>query len=224
MRVACLDCETRFDIPEDKIDPNGQKVECCRCGLVFGIRPLKAIAIPAEAETGKGRRFGAVFYLLLLLLLGLAALVAIKPSYLKVITPSGFAKFTSSFAGKTELSTLGTPNGAYLKRPDGKTLFIISGFITNNSGKPVGCPKISAAALGENNTPLASATTWCGNLIDSVKLEEMDPLSIVAELEKPQGDLYIEPGGQAPFLAVIPNPPKGIEQFEVKVLKPGEEN
>ncbi|TAL17021.1 DUF3426 domain-containing protein [bacterium] len=224
MRVACLDCETRFDIPEDKIDPGGQKVECCRCGLVFGIRPLKEMVIPPEAGAVSGRRFGAVFYVLLLLLLGLAALVIVKPSYLKVITPSGFAKFTSSFAGKAGLATLGVPNGAYFTRPDGKTLFIISGFVTNNSSKPLSCPKISAVALGEGNTTLATATTWCGNLLDSGKLEEMDPKSIVAELEKPQGDLYIEPGGKAPFLAVIPNPPKGIEQFEVKVLTPGEAN
>jgi predicted Zn finger-like uncharacterized protein len=221
MRVACLDCETRFDIPDDKIDPNGQKVECCRCGLVFGIRPAAPMAKPAEATAPVKAKRSASFYITLLALLALVAVVALKPAYLKVLTPSGFAKFSSSFAGKPELSTLGTPDGGYMTRRDGKILFVISGFVANSSAKPLPCPEISATAFGDDNIALGSATTWCGSVLNSDKLEVLQPQAIVDELVKPQNDMYIEPGGKSPFLAVIPNPPKGIEQFEVKVLSPG---
>ena len=42
MIVACPNCETKFNLPEDKIAPAGSKVKCSKCSHVFKVMPPPA--------------------------------------------------------------------------------------------------------------------------------------------------------------------------------------
>mgnify|MGYP000268300810 FL=1 len=42
MIVKCSNCDTKYNLPEDKIAPGGSKVKCSKCGHMFKVEPPKA--------------------------------------------------------------------------------------------------------------------------------------------------------------------------------------
>lgn len=42
MIVTCSNCQTKYNLPEDKIAPGGSKVKCSRCGHMFKVTPPSA--------------------------------------------------------------------------------------------------------------------------------------------------------------------------------------
>ncbi len=42
MIVTCSNCQTKYNLPEDKIAPGGSKVKCSRCGHLFKVTPPSA--------------------------------------------------------------------------------------------------------------------------------------------------------------------------------------
>ncbi|KAB1439095.1 DUF3426 domain-containing protein [Pseudodesulfovibrio senegalensis] len=42
MIVTCSNCQTKYNLPEDKIAPGGSKVKCSRCGHMFKVNPPSA--------------------------------------------------------------------------------------------------------------------------------------------------------------------------------------
>lgn len=47
MIVACPNCESKYNLPEDKIAPKGSKVRCARCKEVFTVKPPAAEPAPS---------------------------------------------------------------------------------------------------------------------------------------------------------------------------------
>lgn len=53
MIVTCPNCETKFDIPDDKYRP-GRKARCSNCGFVFALPRISEAAVPPPTATGSG--------------------------------------------------------------------------------------------------------------------------------------------------------------------------
>ncbi len=201
MRVACLDCETRYEIPDDLVDPSGQKVECCRCGLVFGVRATTAAAAAPVAAPVQKSSLGALFWALAALFVALVGVYFAKPSFIYK-------------ASAPDFSIEGKASGSYYTRPDGKTLFVVSGKVKNNSGAAAKPPKINVKALGAGIE--ATAFSYAGSIPSRDALDETQVEKLAASLEKEGGET-IAAGVQKDFMVIFANPPKGFSEFEVEI-------
>ncbi len=222
MHVACLDCNTRYDIPAEVLSPEGQSVKCCRCGLIFGVKPRGEIELPLEEVIQKKRSIGIGTILLLLILAGMVGyLFAVKPQYLDILSPQGIAKVKAHFAGPPTLDITKAPNGSYIKRQDGKTVFVMTGYISNSSSSAASAPKVTAILFDSKMVKLDSQTGYSGILITPDEIEKLPIKEITGKLQSPPANTMVEPGGELPFVIVFPSPPTGVLEYEVKVVPMG---
>ncbi|GAB4262069.1 MAG: hypothetical protein Kow0092_12140 [Deferrisomatales bacterium] len=57
MRIACSRCDTRYEVPEEKLEAGALKIRCSRCGHVFVVRRKKRRAPETAAEPAQEARF-----------------------------------------------------------------------------------------------------------------------------------------------------------------------
>jgi len=204
MRIACLDCETNYEIPAEKIDPSGQLVECCRCGLVFGVKPKEAPITVTASTPKEDKGLGATFYILLLILIALLAyLFVAKPNYLKLLSGEGIKKL-SSLAISQPVMTTDSSKAALIERNDGGKILVVTGWVKTASlqGQSKGTVTLFA---GEKAAVAAIFTP--GVIATSAELKEL-PISKLEE--KLSGKPVGEFGDKTPFMALFSNPPEGV--------------
>lgn len=98
-----------------------------------------------------------------------------------------------------------------------KNIRVLEGVAENITLRPVSRIKIVANLYNAEGTVLASAETFCGNVIIDDKLESLDANGILSALRdtKTMED-RIQPKGQIPFMIVFTGEPAGV--FRLAVL------
>ncbi|PLX45364.1 MAG: hypothetical protein C0609_03250 [Deltaproteobacteria bacterium] len=210
MRIACLDCETNYEIPADKIDPAGQLVECCRCGLVFGVKPKETPITVTASKQQERTGLGALFYILLLILIALLAyLFVVKPNYLKLISGEGLKRL-SSVATSQPAPAIEPSSAALVERVDGSKILVVTGW-TQTANLKEGDE--GTVTLYAGDTPVGTTSFTPGVTATREELKEL-PLSKLEEKlsGKPLGAF----GEKTPFMALFSAPPAGVTGHIVK--------
>jgi predicted Zn finger-like uncharacterized protein len=57
MQIACTQCQTRYDVPDEKLERGAVKVQCSRCSHLFVVRKRRRVAEPTEPEPRSETRF-----------------------------------------------------------------------------------------------------------------------------------------------------------------------
>jgi predicted Zn finger-like uncharacterized protein len=207
MIITCPNCQTRYQIAPESLGESGRTVRCSGCGQRWFAAPpaeaasapplppaspaLSHVATPSPAAGRKQRRGSLLGWLLLTLLVLLAAallagrneIVAQFPQVLPLYQRLGIPV-------RLPLGVEFRDLGSEQRIADGRRQLVVSGGIVNVSGQARDLPPIRVGLLDKERRE-----------IDSARFDPPQPT--------------LEPGAMARFTVTVQEPPEAAESFTV---------
>ncbi len=240
MQIQCPQCETTFQLDENRLGESGSQVRCSRCGRVFWaevpdspeVPPPEESDLPPEEdlraafqEPPKRRVGGMIGFFLLLLLL----VVTVRYSYLQLMQPEQefgeIAKkvfFLDSDPRGAKKIRLQEVKGYFKDHsPEGR-FFVVEGKVVNGYND-----HRDAIRLRGNLKNAAQQVVGTGEVEAgwSLNPEELDSLSFpeintLAAGQSPRfsSRLRLAPGSSAPFMLIFAPSSQPLAEFSVEVV------
>jgi predicted Zn finger-like uncharacterized protein len=138
------------------------------------------------------------------------------------LNPSAMSKLSEQRSLHEELTPIAPQAGAFLKRPGKKDVYVITGWVQNNSGRPRSAIRIRGLVYDDSGRTVGTAETYCGNILGQKELGELTDAEIASRLQKKVGEGFsnvgVEPGRKVGYMVVIPNAPMRIAKYSVEVV------
>jgi hypothetical protein len=101
-------------------------------------------------------------------------------------------------------------------------LFVVEGKAINRFPGAKELIKIRVDLMDKNKKPVLSRDFYCGNTVTLFQLQVYTAEELDAALNAKTGILNnntnLDPGDEAPFMIVVPNPPDSVKEFQVMVV------
>ncbi len=236
MIIACPNCGTKFNFPEDKARPNA-KMRCSVCKHVFvpqdadkqdsSEKPLDNIVLgfsnEQHAEKAKKSSKKGLFSLLfvMLCLFGGGYYVWFHTPYIKNMLGTENAPVPV-----TDLSsriTLSDVRQYPVNNDKIGPITVIEGKAVNGFADSREMIRIEAALYDANGQMVTSKQQLAGNAVSLFQLQMLGEQELEQALTNNLGVLTyntnVPPAGEVPFMLVFYNPPPEAAEFGVKVLE-----
>jgi len=240
MQIQCPQCETTFQLDEERLGESGSQVRCSRCGRVFWAEapdsqeapPPEESDLPPEEdlmtafqEPPKRRVGGMIGFFLLLLLL----VVTVRYSYLQLMQPEQefgeIAKkvfFLNSDPRGAKKIRLQEVKGYFKNHsPEGR-FFVVEGKVVNGYNDPRDAIRLRGNLKNAAQQVVATREVEAGWSLNS---EELDSLSFaeintLAAGQSPRfsSRLRLAPGSSAPFMLIFAPSSRPLAEFSVEVV------
>ncbi len=222
--------ESVFESAEDKDDVHTS------LDLTAGKKKEKPKSRPApDAKTVEKKKVSTALVLLIVLLLLAGAAVG------------GYFLLVSQGVKLPSLNELNIPYISDLLNPDAKKdlgmvetvqsmvksefvdnttigkLFVITGSVKNTTSKACHSVKVTAKLYATGKKMAKSKTVYAGTKMSKEELSTMDLETLNSRMANPLSStgqpIRIIPGGEVPFMIVIPNLPENLEEYKVMVTE-----
>ncbi|MBN2645433.1 MAG: zinc-ribbon domain-containing protein [Desulfuromonadaceae bacterium] len=117
-----------------------------------------------------------------------------------------------------------TQDNFYVNNDEAGLLFVIQGSVTNTFAHPQGEIAVRATLYSQNGKALTQKTVFCGNPIDSEKLQQAPLSDLTEQMNNRVGtglsNVSVAPGAAIPFTIVFDNLPADFAEFSVEAVAP----
>lgn len=246
MIIECEKCQTKYRFDESMIDGDGALVRCSRCkNVFFQKKPLEeeeAVLPDVPEETAdkgskkKDKEKGfwtpgkLVAYAVIVILVLAGVYVWIFPQTGKEVmdkislcmSADKLKKQPASVNEKVgEVGFIGVKE-RFAKNWMSGDLLVIEGIVVNKYDYPISRVKVRCKTLNESGEVLDTMESYCGNILTDEELSNLTETEIAEKLSTPAGSNvpnHISPNGNIPFMIVITNPSKEINEFIVELAE-----
>jgi hypothetical protein len=97
---------------------------------------------------------------------------------------------------------------------------IVSGRAENRGAEPLHAIQVGVSLVDTNQRPVVTQSVFCGDLVSPKIVSQMTPheLQFFQKLAPPR-NFVLKSGDSTPFFVMFVNPPPGVANFQVSILK-----
>ncbi len=190
--------------------------------------PRRSESVAGQAMVARDRRRSPLFWIVLVAGLGTAAFTAYNlyrhPEAFTFLQPS---KLRTIWQGRQAAVSWAQEElkGYYypaLDEPAERRFFVVEGRVRNKAQTAQSLVRVRVNLFGADGQTVATREAFCGNLLSRAELSALPTDTIEARLQNEVGkalsNLDIAPGGHVPFMVAFPEPPAGVEKYNVAVI------
>ncbi len=247
MIIQCPQCNTTYNIPEDKIRP-GMKMRCTVCKHVFPFeeKPADEFSIPSfnlddldtagsggkkrPAGKKKGKPVISLTLIVLMVLTGTGVYLYKKTTLLDPVVKPVVERFFPSpppppaQPAEDRVSLLGVRNMRQYTIPNEKAgeITVVEGNVANGFDEPRELIRLELTLYDAQGNPVVSKSQLAGTQVSLFQLQILGQAELEQALNNKLDILAkntnVPPGGMVPFMLVVYNPPAEAVDFSVQIV------